>query len=88
VKCSKASGGQRVGTSGKQIGNAHLTWAVSEAATLFLRNDPQGRKLLSRLETKPDKGNALSILAHNLGRALSSRLRRQTAFARDLFLRS
>jgi hypothetical protein len=77
-----------VGTSGKQIGNAHLKWAFSEAATLFLRNNPQGQKLLSRLEKKHDKGKALSILAHKLGRALSYRLRRQTAFAMDLFLRS
>jgi transposase len=87
VKCSKESGGKRLGTSGKKIGNAHLKWAFSEAATLFLRNNPQGQKLLSRLEKKPDKGKALSILAHNLGRALSSMLRRQTAFAMDLFLR-
>jgi transposase len=87
VKCSKESGGKRVGTSGKKIGNAHLKWAFSEAATLFLRNNPQGQKLLSRLEKKPDKGKALSILAHNLGRALYYMLRRKTAFAMDLFLR-
>jgi transposase len=88
VKCSKESGGKRLGTSGKNIGNAHLKWAFSEAATLFLRNNPQGQKLLSRLEQKHDKGKALSILVHKLGRAVSYRLKRQTAFDMDLCLRS
>ncbi len=43
VKCSKESGGKRLGTSGNKIGNAHLKWAFSEAATLFLRNNPEVR---------------------------------------------
>jgi transposase len=88
VKCSKESGGKRLGTSGNKIGNAHLKWAFSEAATLFLRNNPEGQKLLSRLEKKHDKGKALSILAHKLGRAVYSMLKRQTAFDMTLFLQS
>jgi transposase len=88
VKCSKESGGKRLGTSGKKIGNAHLKWAFSEAATLFLRNNPEGQKLLSRLEKKHDKGKALSILAHQLGRAVYDMLKRQTAFDMTLFLQS
>jgi transposase len=31
-KWAKAAGGKRVGTSGAQSGNAHLTWAFSAAA--------------------------------------------------------
>jgi transposase len=54
VTCSQESGGKRLGTSGSKIGNAHLKWAFSEAATLFLRNHPEGHKLLSRLEKKHD----------------------------------
>ena len=88
VKCSKESGGKRVGTSGKKIGNAHLKWAFSEAATLFLRNNPQGQKLLARLEKKHDKGKALSILAHKLGRAVYCMLKRKVAFDMNLFLQS
>jgi transposase len=88
VKCSKESGGKRVGTSGKKIGNAHLKWAFSEAATLFLRNNPQGQKLLSRLEKKHDKGKALSILAHKLGRAVYYMLKRKVAFDMKLFLQT
>jgi transposase len=88
VKCSKESGGKRLGTSGKKIGNAHLKWAFSEAAALFLRNNPQGQQLLSRLEKKHDKGKALSILAHKLGRAVYYMLKRQTTFDMNLFLRA
>ena len=88
VKCSKESGGKRLGTSGRKIGNAHLKWAFSEAATLFLRNNPEGQKLLTRLEKKHDKGKALSILAHQLGRAVYYMLKRQTAFDMALFLQA
>jgi transposase len=88
VKCSKESGGKRLGTSGSKIGNAHLKWAFSEAATLFLRNHPEGQKLLSRLEKQHDQGKALSILAHQLGWAVYYRLKRQTAFDRALFLQA
>jgi transposase len=38
VKGSQESGGKRLGTSGKKSGNAHLKWAFSEAAVLFLQN--------------------------------------------------
>jgi hypothetical protein len=86
VNCRKESGGKRLGTSGKNIGHAHLTWAFSEAATLFVRNNSQGQKLLARLEKKPAKGKALSILAHKLGRAVYCMLKRQVAFDMDRFL--
>lgn len=88
VKCSKESGGKRWGTSGKKIGNAHLKWAFSEAATLFLRNNEPGQKLLVRLEKKHDKGKALSILAHKLGRAVYLMLKRQVAFDMKMFLQT
>jgi transposase len=64
VQCAKESSGTRSGTSGSTIGHAHLTWAFSEAAALFLRDHPEGQKLLSRLEKKHDTGQALTIFAH------------------------
>jgi len=88
VTCSKESGGKRLGTSGKKIGNAHLKWAFSEAATLFLRNNEPGQKLLARLEKKHDKGKALSILAHKLGRAVYFMLKRKVAFDMKIFLQT
>jgi hypothetical protein len=80
------SGGQRLGTSGKKIGQAPLPWAFSEAAPLFVRHTPQGQQLLARVEQTPDTGNALSILAHQLGRAVYCMLKRQGAFAMELVL--
>jgi transposase len=47
-KGAKESGGKRWGTSGKKIGNAPLKGACSEAAPLFLRNNPDGQRLLAR----------------------------------------
>jgi hypothetical protein len=88
VQCSQASGGKRSGPSGKNIGNAPLTGAFAEAATLCLRHNLQGQKLLSRPAKKHGKGKALSIPAPQLGRAVYDRLTRNTAFAMDLFLQS
>jgi transposase len=86
VKCARESAGKRSGTSGTKIGNAHLKWAFSEAAVLFLRANPAGQKLLARLEKKHGKGKALTILAHKLARAVYYMLHRQTAFDLDTFL--
>jgi transposase len=86
VKCAKESAGKRYGTSGKKIGNASLKWAFSEAAVLFLRNNPAGQKYLARLERKHGKGKALTVLAHKLARAVYYMLKRDTAFDGDKFL--
>ena len=65
VTCARASAGTRSGTSGSTIGHAHLTWAFSEAAVLFLRENPAAQTWLARLEKKQGKGTALTILAHH-----------------------
>ena len=88
VKCAKESAGKRYGTSGTKIGNAYLKWAFSEAAVLFLRNNPQGQKYLTRLEKKHGKGKALTVLAHKLARAVYYMLQRKTAFDMQHFLQS
>jgi transposase len=86
VKCAQASAGKRSGTSGKKIGNAYRKWAFSEAAVLFLRNNPVGQKYLARLEKRHGKGKALTVLAHTLARAVYDMLTRDTAFDLDTFL--
>jgi len=86
VKCAKASAGKRSGTSGTKIGNAHLKWAFSEAAVLFLRDNPAAQKFLARLEKNHRKGKALTILAHTLARAVYDMLKRKTAFDLTQFL--
>jgi transposase len=70
VKCAKESAGKRSGTSGTKIGHAHLKWAFSEAAVLFLRANPAGQKFLTRWEKKHSKGKALTIFAPTWARAV------------------
>ena len=86
VKCSRQSAGKNYGFSGKKIGNVHLKWAFSEAAVLFLRHNPEGQKLLARLERKHGKAKALTLLAHKLARAVYFILRREKAFDLTRFL--
>lgn len=86
VKCAKESAGKRYGASGSKIGNAHLKWAFSEAAVLFLRNNPDGMKYRKRLEKKHGKAKSLSILAHKLGRAVYYMLKRDQAFDLQRFV--
>lgn len=85
VKCAKESAGKRLGTAGTKIGNAHLKWAFSEAAVLFLRDHPPAQKYLARLEKKHDKGKALTVLAHKLARAVYYMLKRHVAFDKEQF---
>lgn len=86
VKCAKESAGKRYGTSGTKIGNAYLKWAFSEAAVLFLRANPAGQKVLTRLEQKHGQGKALTVLAQKLARAVYSMLTRNRAFDMQTFL--
>jgi transposase len=86
VKCAHESGGKRYGTSGHNIGNGHLKWAFSEAAVLFLVDNPPGQKYYGRLEKKYGPGKALTVLAHKLARAVYYLLKRQTTFDMDRFM--
>jgi len=88
VKCAKESAGKRYGTSGAKIGNSYLKWSFSEAAVLFLRNNPAGQKYLARWEKKHGPGTALTIFAHKLARAVYDMLKRDTAFDLHKFLNS
>jgi transposase len=87
VKCAKEAAGKRDGTAGAKIGNAYLQSAFSEAAVLFLRNNPAGQKYLTRLEKKHGKGKALTVLAHQWARAIDGMLRQETAFDLDKFFK-
>jgi transposase len=85
VKWAKESAGKRHGTSGIKLGNAHLQWAFSAAAVLFLRDHPAAQQYLARLEHKHDKGKALTLLAQQLARAVYDMRTRQVAFDRQKF---
>jgi len=86
VKCAKESAGKRYGPSGTKIGNAYLKWAFSEAAVLFLRDNPAGQKYLARLEKKHGQGKAFTVLAQKLARAVYYMLTRDTVFDMTTFL--
>jgi len=88
VKCAKESAGKRYGFSGTKIGNASLKWAFSEAAVLFLRENPPGQKYLTRLEKKHGQGKALTVLAQKLARAVYYMLTHEKAFDMQKFLQS
>jgi transposase len=85
VKCAHTSAGQVSGSGGAKMGNVHLKWAFSEAAVLFLRHAPGGKKMLGAIEKKHGKGKALSILAHKIGRAVFYMLSRGTVFSLEKF---
>jgi transposase len=86
VKCDHSSAGKKLGTGGAKIGNAHLKWAFSEAAALFLRNNAEGQKHLRRLAGRHGKAKALSILAAKLGRVVYLMLSKERAFDMGRFL--
>lgn len=86
MKPPRSSAGKLYGHSGGKIGNAHLKWAFSEAATLFIRHSERGKKLYARLERKHSKGKALSVLAHKLGRATYFMLLRNQVFDMNKFV--
>jgi len=80
VKCAKEANGKRLGTSGKKIGTVPLRWAFAEAAVLFLRHTQPGKEYFTTLAHKHGKATALTVRAHELGRAVYSMLTREHAF--------
>jgi transposase len=88
VRCAHESAGKKQGTGGNKIGNAHLKWAFSEAACLFLRESDQAKRWLARRERKHGKARALGALAARLGRAVYHLLRKQEVFDGTRFFAS
>lgn len=86
VKCKAESAGKTYGTSGNKIGNAHLKWAFSEAAVLYLRGNDKARRYINRLQKHMSKAKALSVLAHKLGRCVYFMMKNKTVFDETRFL--
>jgi len=87
VKCKAESAGKSYGTQGNKIGNAHLKWAFSEAAVLYLRGNDNAKKYLAKLQKRMSKAKALSALAHKLGRCVYFMLKHETVFDESKFLK-
>lgn len=87
VKCKAESAGKSYGTQGNKIGNAHLKWAFSEAAVLYLRGNEKAQHYLQKLQKRMSRAKALSVLAHKLGRCVYFMLKNETVFDESQFLR-
>ena len=80
IRPTKESDGKWAGHSNKKIGNHHLKWAIKEAAILMLRDEPKAKYYVSKMERKYNKGKALGIFTHKLGRAIYFMLKNKEAF--------
>ncbi len=58
VKCKAESAGKTYGTQGNKIGNAHLKWAFSETAVLYLRGNKKAQHYLLTLQKRMSKASA------------------------------
>ena len=85
VKPEKTSAGKKAGSGGKKIGNAHLKWAFSEAATLMLRGSDKAKRYKQRLLRKHSKAKTMSIISHRIGKAVYYMLLRGEEFNEQKF---
>jgi transposase len=85
IKPVKESDGKWAGHSNKKIGNHHLKWAIKEAAILMLRASGEAKYYVSKLTNKYNKGKALGIFTHKLGRAIYYMLKNKEAFNMNRF---
>jgi len=80
IRPVKESDGKWAGHTNKKIGNHHLKWAIKEAAILMLRDSAQAKSYLAKYERKYNKGKALGIFTHKLGRTIYFMLKNKEAF--------
>jgi transposase len=80
------SAGKTKGYGGRKIGNAHLKWAFSEAASLMLRCFPAAKSWMQRQSKKRGKKKAHAILEAKIGRAVYKLWSKQTTFDAKKFL--
>ena len=88
VACTHESAGKVKGVGGRKIGNAHLKWAFSEAASLMLRSFPAAKSWMQRQSKKRGAKKAHAILEAKIGRAVYHLWRKQVAFDAKKFLAS
>lgn len=86
--CATASAGQRFGTAGTKSGQASLQGTFAEAAGLCLRTTPQGQTSRAREENTHGKGQAFTVRAQKLARAVASMFQRAMACGRPHVLQS
>ncbi len=85
VRPKKESDGKWAGYSNKRIGNHHLKWAIKEAVILMLRESEQAKQYVAKLERKYNKGKALGLFAHKLGRTIYFMMKNNEVFQMQKF---
>jgi transposase len=82
------SNGKVKGVGGRKIGNAHLKWALSEAASLMLRCFPAAKAWMQRQSKKRGAKKAHAIPEAKIGRTVYHLWRKQVPFDARKFLAS
>jgi transposase len=82
------SAGKASGFGNKKIGNAHLRWALGEAACLYLRSSDRAKRWQARMTQRHGPGKTLGILAAKVGRTVYQMLRTKQVFDEERFFAS
>ncbi len=85
IRPQKQSDGKWAGKSNKKIGNAHLKYAIGEAAKLLLRRSKRAVRYREKLEGKHGKAKSYGIFTHKVGRAVYFMLKNKKAFDKNRF---
>jgi transposase len=85
VRPGHESAGKVVGSGGQKIGNAHLRWALGEAACLFLRASERAKQWKEKQLKKRAENRILAVLAARLARAVYHLWRKGEAFDENRF---
>lgn len=80
------SAGKVKGLAGRKLGNAHLKWAFSEAASLMLRSFEPAKRWMLRQAKKRGTKKAHAILEAKIGRTVYHLWRKQRPFDAKKFL--
>lgn len=80
------SAGKVKGVGGRKLGNAHLKWAFSEAASLMLRSFAPAKSWMARQSRKRGTKKAHAILEAKIGRCVYHLWKKQIAFDAKKFL--
>ncbi len=82
------SAGKVKGFAGRKLGNAHLKWAFSEAASLMLRSFEPAKRWMQRQAKKRGAKKAHAILEAKIGRTVYHLWHKQRPFDARKFLAS
>jgi transposase len=82
------SAGKVKGFGGRKLGNAHLKWAFSEAASLMLRTFEPAKRWMVRQAKKRGTKKAHAVLEAKIGRTVFHLWKKQQAFDAKKFLAS